>query len=277
MMLEATFNKLYQLKLHGMARALEEQISQAIYGDLSFEERLGLLVDREITERDNRKLTNLLKGAKLRFPNACPEDIDFRTPRGLSKNAVLSLCQNGWVTAKQNIIITGPTGTGKSYLSCALGVSACRAGLSTFYQRLPRLLQELNIARADGTYGKLLARIAKYAVLIVDDWGLAKLVDRERRDILEILEDRHNLTSTIISSQIPVDKWHDLIGDPTIADAVLDRLVHNAHTITMKGEESMRKIMAKRASQQHVERTEVPAATFNSSAETSEDITNSWP
>ena len=127
------------------------------------------------------------------------------------------------------------------------GVSACRSGLSTYYQRLPRLLQELNISRADGTYGKLLSRIAKYAVLIIDDWGLAKLTDRERRDILEVLEDRHNITSTIISSQIPVDKWHDLIGDPTIADAVLDRLIHNAHTITMKaGAESMRKILAKK-------------------------------
>ena len=255
MMLETTINRMHRLKLHGMTRALEEQISQTIYGDLSFEERLGFLVDREITERDNRKLTNLLKGAKLRFPNACPENIDFRTPRGLSKNAVLSLCQNHWVTAKQNIIITGPTGSGKSYLSCALGVSACRAGLSTYYQRLPRLLQELNIARADGTYGKLLARIAKYAVLIIDDWGLSKLIDRERRDILEILEDRHNLTSTIISSQIPVDKWHDLIGDPTIADAVLDRLVHNAHTISMKVKESMRKTMANNSHLQNLEET----------------------
>jgi len=247
MMLEATLSKLHRLKLPGMARGLEEQVRQTIYGDLSFEERLGLLVDREMTERDNRKLANLLKGAKLRYAGACPEDIDFRTPRGLAKDAVLSLCGNGWITARQNVIITGPTGSGKTFLACALGVSACRSGLSTYYQRLPRLLQELNISRADGTYGKLLSRIAKYAVLIIDDWGLAKLTDRERRDILEVLEDRHNITSTIISSQIPVDKWHDLIGDPTIADAVLDRLIHNAHTITMKaGAESMRKILAKK-------------------------------
>ena len=245
MMLEATLTKLHRLKLPGMARGLEEQTRQTIYGDLSFEERLGLLVDREMTERDNRKLANLLKGAKLRHAAACPEDIDFRTPRGLAKDAVLSLCGNGWITARQNVIITGPTGSGKTFLACALGVSACRAGLSTYYQRLPRLLQELNIARADGTYGKLLARLAKYAVLIIDDWGLAKLADRERRDILEVLEDRHNISSTIISSQIPVEKWHDLIGDPTIADAVLDRLIHNAHTITMKAKESMRKILAK--------------------------------
>jgi len=198
-----------------------------------------------MNERDNRKLANLLKGAKLRYSNACPEDIDYRTPRGIAKDAVLSLCGNGWVTARQNVIITGPTGCGKTFLACALGVSACRAGLSVYYQRLPRLLQELNIARADGSYGKLLSRLAKYAVLIVDDWGLAKLTDRERRDLLEVLEDRHNISSTIISSQIPMNKWHDLIDEPTIADAVLDRLVHCAHTITLKGE-SMRKLLAKK-------------------------------
>lgn len=245
MILESTLSKLHRLKLPGMARGLEDQVRQAAYGELSFEERLGLLVDREMNERDNRKLANLLKGAKLRYANACPEDIDFRTPRGLSKDAVLSLCGNGWVTARQNVIITGLTGCGKTFLACALGVSACRAGLSVYYQRLPRLLQELNIARADGSYGKLLSRLAKYAVLIVDDWGLAKLTDRERRDLLEVLEDRHNLSSTVISSQIPVDKWHDLIDEPTIADAILDRLVHSAHTITLKGE-SMRKLLAKK-------------------------------
>ncbi len=245
MILEATISKLHRLKLPGMARGLEEQVRQTACGELSFEERLGLLVDREMNERDNRKLANLLKGAKLRYSNACPEDIDYRTPRGIAKDAVLSLCGNGWVTARQNVIITGPTGCGKTFLACALGVSACRAGLSVYYQRLPRLLQELNIARADGSYGKLLSRLAKYAVLIVDDWGLAKLTDRERRDLLEVLEDRHNISSTIISSQIPMNKWHDLIDEPTIADAVLDRLVHCAHTITLKGE-SMRKLLAKK-------------------------------
>ncbi len=244
MMLETTISKLNGMKLSGMVEALVEQTQGVIYSDLPFEDRLGLLVDREVTVRDNGKLTNLLRGAKLRYSNACPEEIDFRTPRGLAKDALLSLLQNGWVNGKQNVIITGPTGSGKTFIACALANSSCRHGHSAHYVRLPRLLQDLHIARADGSYGKLLTRLAKYAVLIIDDWGLAKFNDKERRDILEVLEDRHNITSTIISSQIPVDKWHDSIGDPTIADAVLDRLVHNAHLITMKGE-SMRKMQSK--------------------------------
>jgi DNA replication protein DnaC len=246
MMLEMTFGKLNQLKLSGMAEALTEQTQATMYTSLSFEERLGLLVDREITVRDNRRLTNLLRGARLRYSNACPEEIDFRTPRGLSKEAILSLIQNGWVKGKQNVIITGPTGSGKTFIACALANSACRSGHSAYYIRLPRLLQELHIARADGSYGKLLTRLAKYTILVIDDWGLAKLGDKERRDILEVLEDRHGINSTIVASQIPIEKWHDTIGDPTIADAVLDRLVHNAHIIAMSMKaESMRKLMSK--------------------------------
>lgn len=246
MMVEITLGKLNQLKLHGMAEALNEQMQATMYSTLSFEERLGLLVDREVTVRDNRRLTNLLRGARLRYSNACPEEIDFRAPRGLSKEAILSLAQNSWVKGKQNIIITGPTGSGKTFIACALANSACRNGHSAYYIRLPRLLQELHIARADGSYGKLLIRLAKYTILVIDDWGLAKLADKERRDILEVLEDRHGITSTIVASQIPTEKWHDTIGDPTIADAVLDRLVHNAHMITMSLKaESMRKLMSK--------------------------------
>jgi DNA replication protein DnaC len=244
MMLEMTIGKLNQLKLFGMVEALTEQTQSPIYSGLSFEERLGMLVDREITLRDNRRLTNLLRGARLRYTNACPEEIDFRTPRGLAKDVILSLMQNGWIKGNQNIIITGPTGSGKTFIACALANSACRSGHSAHYLRLPRLLQELQIARGDGSYGKLLTRLAKYTILIIDDWGLAKFNDKERRDILEVLEDRHGITSTIIASQIPTEKWHDAIGDPTIADAVLDRLIHNAHMITMKGE-SMRKLMSK--------------------------------
>ncbi len=246
MMVEITLGKLNQLKLYGMAEALTEQTQGTMYGGLSFEERLGILVDREMTARDNRRLANLLRGARLRYSNACPEEIDFRTPRGLSKEVIVSLMQNGWVKGKQNVIITGPTGSGKTFIACALANSACRSGYSAYYIRLPRLLQELHIARGDGSYGKLLTRLAKYAILVIDDWGLAKLADKERRDILEVLEDRHGISSTIVASQIPTEKWHDTIGDPTIADAVLDRLVHNAHMITMSMKaESMRKLLSK--------------------------------
>jgi DNA replication protein DnaC len=244
-MTTATIEKLNRLKLFGMTEALAEQLAGPIYQELSFEERLGMLVDRELTYRDNRRLKNLLKGAKLRHPNACLEEIDFRTPRGLSRDLLLSLAQNAWVAAKQNVIITGPTGSGKTFIACALANSACRDGMSAFYIRLPRLLQEMHIARADGSYGKLLTRFARIAVLVLDDWGLAKLTDRERRDLLEILEDRCSITSTIISSQLPQGSWHDIIGDPTIADAVLDRVIHNAHTIPLSGE-SMRKTQLKK-------------------------------
>lgn len=244
-MTTATIEKLNRLKLFGMTEALAEQLAGPIYQELSFEERFGMLVDRELTYRDNRRLKNLLKGAKLRHPNACLEEIDFRTPRGLSRDLLLSLAQNAWVAAKQNVIITGPTGSGKTFIACALANSACRGGMSAFYIRLPRLLQEMHIARADGSYGKLLTRFARIAVLVLDDWGLAKLTDRERRDLLEILEDRCSITSTIIASQLPQDSWHDIIGDPTIADAVLDRVIHNAHTIPLSGE-SMRKTQLKK-------------------------------
>jgi len=243
-MLEVTLNKLHQMKLFGMAEALVEHNHSAMYSNLPFEERLGLLIDREMAVRDNRRLANLLRGARLRYPQACPEEIDFRTPRGLAKDVIVSLMQNAWIKSKQNVIITGPTGSGKTFIACALANSACRNGHTSYYIRLPRLLEEMNIARGDGSYGKHLARLAKYALLIIDDWGLAKLNDRERRDLLEVLEDRNAISSTVISSQIPTGKWHDIIGDPTIADAVLDRLIHNAHMITMKGE-SMRKLLLK--------------------------------
>jgi len=243
-MLEVTLNKLHQMKLFSMAEALVEHNHSAMYSNLPFEERLGLLIDREMAVRDNRRLANLLRGARLRYPQACPEEIDFRTPRGLAKDVIVSLMQNAWIKSKQNVIITGPTGSGKTFIACALANSACRNGHTSYYIRLPRLLEEMNIARGDGSYGKHLARLAKYALLIIDDWGLAKLNDRERRDLLEVLEDRNAISSTVISSQIPTGKWHDIIGDPTIADAVLDRLIHNAHMITMKGE-SMRKLLLK--------------------------------
>lgn len=246
MILEQTLSKMHILKLHGMAEALTEQNQSTMYTELAFNDRLGMLIDREITVRDNRKITNLLRGARLRHSTACAEEIDFRTPRGLSKEVIVSLTQNDWIKGKQNVIITGPTGSGKTFIACALANSACRGGYSAHYIRLPRLLQEMQIARGDGSYGKQLSKLARYNLLVIDDWGLAKMGDKERRDLLEVLEDRHGISSTIVSSQIPVDKWHDTIGDPTIADAVLDRLVHNAHMITMSMKaESMRKLMSK--------------------------------
>jgi len=246
MNLEQTFSKMHSLKLHGMVEALTEQNQNAMYTELAFNERLGMLIDREISVRDNRKIANLLRGARLRHSTACAEEFDFRTPRGLTKEVIIALMQNDWIKGKQNVIITGPTGSGKTFIACALANSACRGGYSTQYIRLPRLLQEMHIARGDGSYGKQLSKLARYNLLVIDDWGLAKLGDKERRDLLEVLEDRHGIHSTIVSSQIPVDKWHDTIGDPTIADAVLDRLVHNAHMITMSMKaESMRKLMSK--------------------------------
>ena len=239
MLTHPTLKKLHSLKLSGMVNALEEQIQMGDLKELSFEERLGLLVDREVTERRNRKLQTLLKKAKLRL-NASIEDIDYRHPRGLDKSLILSLASCQWVEEHNNILITGPTGAGKSYLACALAQKACREDYRTLYIRLSRLLQELAMARGDGRYGKMLINLAKHDLLVIDDWGLAPLDDHGRRDILEILEDRHNIRSTIVTSQVPLENWHEIIGDPTIADAILDRLVHNAYKITLKGE-SMRK------------------------------------
>ena len=239
MLTHPTLEKLRSLKLSGMANALEEQIGMPDLKELTFEERLGLLVDREVTVRRNRKLQTLLKKAKLRL-NASIEDIDYRHPRGLDKSLILSLASCQWIEEYNNILITGPTGVGKSYLACALAQKACRQGYRTLYFRLPRLLQELTMARGDGRYGKMLINLAKTDLLVIDDWGLAPLDDHGRRDILEILEDRHNIRSTIVTSQLPQNNWHEIIGDPTLADAILDRLVHNAYKINLKGE-SMRK------------------------------------
>jgi DNA replication protein DnaC len=210
---------------------------------LSFEERLGLLVDREITERDNRRLTSRLRQARLK-QQACLEDIDYQTSRGLDQILMLKLSDCQWVKKAINILITGPTGIGKSWMACALAQKACREGYSAYYQRLTRLLQELPLARGDGSYAKLLARLAKTDVLVLDDWGLVKLNAEQRRDLLEILEDRHGSRATIITSQLPIDQWHDIIGDATLADAIMDRLVHNAYKINLTGE-SMRKKQAK--------------------------------
>jgi DNA replication protein DnaC len=239
MLTHPTLDKLTTLKLTGMLHALEEQRQMPEISSLSFEERLGLLVDRELTERENRQLQNRLAKAKLRQA-ATLEDIDWRAPRGLDKSLVLALGQCRWIAQHHNCLITGPTGAGKSYLACALGHQACRQGYSVLYCRLPRLWRELAIARADGRHLKLLAGFARTDLLILDDWAMAPLGEPERHDLLEILEDRYDRRSTLMASQLPVGHWHEAIGDPTLADAILDRLVHNAHPITLKGD-SLRK------------------------------------
>ena len=234
-----TLDKLQALRFTGMLKALIEQAAMPDIDALSFEERLGLLIDREMTEREDRRLKTRLRQAKLK-QNACVEEIDYRHPRGLDKSLMRDLIQCQWIKRHLNLLITGPTGVGKTWIGCALAQKACREGYTALYLRLPRLLQELSIAKGDGTYAKLLVRLAKVDVLILDDWGLSRLIAEQRRDLLEIMEDRHDNRSTIVTSQLPLEKWHNSIGDPTLADAILDRLVHNAYKINLKGE-SMRK------------------------------------
>lgn len=239
MLHQPTVEKLHELRLFAMAQGLEEQRQSRQYDTLGFEERLALLVDREATVRDNHRLQLCLKKAKLR-QNATIEDMDYRHPRGLDKATVLALASCQWIRQHQNCLITGPTGVGKSYLACALAHKACSEGFRAFYVRTSRIFEELSMAKADGRYRKLLTAYARLDLLILDDWGLVSLTEEQRRDLLEVLDDRHGLRSTIVASQIPVEKWHTVIGDPSIADAALDRLVHNAHKITLKGD-SLRK------------------------------------
>jgi DNA replication protein DnaC len=239
MLTEETLTKLSQLRLHGFATALTQQLDDEQYDELTFAERVGLLVDREWTEREARRLTRRLQHAKLR-ELACVEDLDYRHARGLDRGLMQRLATGEWITKHQNVIIEGPTGVGKTFIACALAQKACRDGHTALYRRVPRVLHELLIARADGSYPRLLLRVAKTDLLVLDDWGLAPLADQERRDLLEVLEDRWGNRSTLVASQLPVSAWHKIIGEPTVADAIVDRLVHNAHRLTLTGE-SMRK------------------------------------
>ncbi|HHH28470.1 MAG TPA: AAA family ATPase [Polyangiaceae bacterium] len=235
MLNEPTMNKLLAMRLAVMASAWAEQQKDPKSTALDFDERFGLLVDAEYLARDNRKVTRLLKAAKLRLSGACMEDVKVSAKKGLDRATRNQLASCRWIGEHLNVLISGATGVGKSYLACALGQAACRRGLRVLYYRLPRLFEALALAKADGTYTKLLAKIAKADLLVLDDLGLGGLRDAQRHDLLEILDDRYDLRSTVVTSQLPLDKWHEWLGEPTVADAILDRLVHNAYKLTLRG------------------------------------------
>lgn len=243
MFINQTVDKLHEMRLTGMAEALTELLENPDLAELSFEERLAWLVDRHWMWRENRSLKRRLTQAKLRDRQASIEALDFRQPRGLDRSQILSLASCDWVARHHNLIITGPCGVGKSFLACALAEKAIRERYTALYVRQPPLFRDLARARADGSLEKRLRQLARVDVLIVDDWLMAPLGESERRDFLEIAEDRYHTRSTILTSQIPLSQWHEQIGDPTFADSILDRLVHNAHRLELQGE-SMRKAQA---------------------------------
>lgn len=236
MLMENTLTTLKALRLPGMTQAFEEQQTCAATAGLSFDERFALLVDREQTYRDNRRIQRLLREAKLKSPQACLEDVRYAGGRGLDKATFAQLGSCQWIRQQQNLVITGATGCGKTWLACALANAACRQGLSVAYARAPRLFEELRIAHGDGSFGKRLLALAKTDLLILDDWGLAPLGQAERNDLLEVLDDRVGSRATLITSQLPVEHWHAYLNDPTLADAILDRVLHSAHKLALSGE-----------------------------------------
>ena len=240
MLRQPTLELLHELRLRGMAEAFEQQLGMPDIAELAFEDRFSLLLEREKTDREQRRYQRLKGLAKLHL-DAAIEDLNFKAPRGLDRSVVLRLAACEWIRDGQTVLITGATGSGKSYIACALGHQACRNGISTRYYRISRLLDELTLARGDGSYPKLIQRLARTWLLILDDWGLSTLSGQARHDLLEILDDRYARRGTILASQVPVEHWHDLIGDPTFGDAILDRLVNNAHRLTLQGT-SMRRL-----------------------------------
>ena len=240
MLNQQTLNKLFVMRLNGMADAFRQQLEQTGLGELSFEERFGMLVDRQWSWKEDRALSRRLRASRLKS-TASVEDIDYQVPRGLDRSLLRSLtAESEWVKKHQNVILTGATGVGKSWLATALAHKACRDGYTSYYARASQLFRELALAHADGSFGRLLRRLALTDVLVIDDWAMAPLTETERRDFLEICDDRYQTRSTILTSQVPLANWHAQIGDPTSADSILDRLVHNAHRIDLKGD-SIRK------------------------------------
>jgi DNA replication protein DnaC len=236
MMMHTTLAQLRTLKLDGLAAGLEEQLAQSGMAALSFEERMALLVDREVHCRNDRKLLRLLKNAQLKYGQAAIEDIDSRPGRGIDRREVMSLALGDWVSAGHSILITGPTGAGKSWLACALAQHACRRGHSAIYQRVPRLQEELRMRHGSGAFGKWLIQLARTDVLVLDDWGMGTIDSMTRSDLLEIIDDRAGHKATILTSQLPVEHWHAWIGDATIADAILDRIMQRNHRLTLTGD-----------------------------------------
>tara|TARA_X000001036_G_scaffold439466_1_gene490711 strand:+ start:1829 stop:2569 length:741 start_codon:yes stop_codon:yes gene_type:complete len=240
--MQITIDKLQTLKLLGFIEALKSLDAQPESDRLTFEERLSILVDREITYRENRRQKRLLRIAKLRDSQACVEHIDYEHSRSLDRNLMLNLNQCDWVRKQQNVVFIGPTGVGKTYLACALGEQACRQGLVVKYIRLPRLFEELQMAHGEGTYSRFMSQTAKTDLLILDDWGIGELNKINRQELLEILEERHGIKSTVITTQLPVKHWHEYIGDATIADAMIDRLLSCAHVIQLDGDSLRKKL-----------------------------------
>lgn len=243
MLNQPTFEKLHAMKMSAFADALQQQQETRSYRKLSFEERLGMLVDAEYAAREQRKLTRRLQRARLRQPGACIEDIDFKARRGLNRQTIMALARCDWIRDALNVVITGPTGTGKTYLACALANKACRSDLTAYYVRASQLPQDLAVARGDGSYHRLLKRLTRTQLLVIDDWLLTPFSATERRDILEVIEDRHERASTLIASQLPISAWHEALGEPTLADSICDRLIHAAHKLALKGR-SMRELKA---------------------------------